>query len=58
MAKEEKKAPKLRFNGYTNDWEQVKLGDVAEITPGGTPSKNISDYWYPKEIPWLSSGEI
>ena len=35
-----------------------KLGDVAKITPGGTPSKNISNYWYPKEIPWLSSGEI
>ena len=30
MAKEEKIAPKLRFNGYTDDWEQVKLGDVAE----------------------------
>ena len=30
MAKEEKKAPKLRFNGYTNDWERKKLGDVAE----------------------------
>ena len=29
MAKEEKKAPKLRFNGYTNDWERKKLGDVA-----------------------------
>lgn len=24
MEKEEKKAPKLRFNGYTNDWEHVK----------------------------------
>ena len=24
MVKEEKKAPKLRFNGYTNDWEHVK----------------------------------
>ncbi|MCQ4117552.1 restriction endonuclease subunit S, partial [Ligilactobacillus sp. MP3] len=35
-----------------------KLGNVAKITPGGTPSKNISNYWYPKEIPWLSSGEI
>ena len=58
MVKEEKKAPKLRFNGYTNDWERKKLGDVAKITPGGTPSKNISNYWYPKEIPWLSSGEI
>ena len=30
MVKEEKKAPKLRFNGYTNDWERKKLGDVAE----------------------------
>lgn len=58
MVKEEKKAPKLRFNGYTNDWERKKLGNVAKITPGGTPSKNISNYWYPKEIPWLSSGEI
>ena len=28
MAKEEKKAPKLRFNGYTNDWEQRKFGDL------------------------------
>ncbi|WP_172413625.1 hypothetical protein [Ligilactobacillus salivarius] len=46
MEKEEKKAPKLRFNGYTNDWERKKLGDVAKITPGGTPSKNISNYWY------------
>ena len=47
-----------QFTGASFTWEQVKLGDVAEITPGGTPSKNISDYWYPKEIPWLSSGEI
>ncbi|WP_270527530.1 restriction endonuclease subunit S [Ligilactobacillus salivarius] len=47
-----------QFTGASFTWEQVKLGDVAEITPGGTSSKNISDYWYPKEIPWLSSGEI
>ncbi|WP_353478108.1 restriction endonuclease subunit S [Ligilactobacillus salivarius] len=43
---------------YCFTWERKKLGDVAKITPGGTPSKNISNYWYPKEIPWLSSGEI
>lgn len=27
--KDEKKAPKLRFKGFTDDWEQCKLGDVA-----------------------------
>ncbi|MGU9965610.1 restriction endonuclease subunit S [Ligilactobacillus salivarius] len=47
-----------QFTGVSFTWERKKLGDVAKITPGGTPSKNISNYWYPKEIPWLSSGEI
>ena len=27
--KDEKKAPELRFKGFTDDWEQCKLGDVA-----------------------------
>lgn len=26
--KDEKRAPKLRFKGFTDDWEQRKLGDV------------------------------
>lgn len=47
-----------QFTSASFTWERKKLGDVAKITPGGTPSKNISNYWYPKEIPWLSSGEI
>ncbi len=40
------------------DWEQRKVSDVAEIVAGGTPSTKISSYWEPKEIPWLSSGEV
>ncbi|WP_236150412.1 restriction endonuclease subunit S [Lactobacillus delbrueckii] len=32
--KDEKKAPKLRFKGFTVDWEQCKLGDVAKINSG------------------------
>ncbi|MCD5601470.1 restriction endonuclease subunit S [Lactobacillus delbrueckii] len=42
--KDEKKAPKLRFKGFTDDWEQCKLGDVAKITMGQSPnSKNYTD---------------
>ncbi|MBT9044270.1 restriction endonuclease subunit S [Lactobacillus delbrueckii subsp. bulgaricus] len=37
--KGEKKAPKLRFKGFTDDWEQRKLGDVAKITAGGDINK-------------------
>ncbi|MCD5435726.1 restriction endonuclease subunit S [Lactobacillus delbrueckii subsp. lactis] len=32
--KDEKKAPKLRFKGFTDDWEQRKLGDVCEEVSG------------------------
>ena len=52
------KFPEIRFSGFTDAWEQRELGKTCEITTGGTPSTSISDYWNPKEIPWLSSGEV
>ncbi len=50
--------PEIRFAGFTGDWERCKVSEVAEIYAGGTPSTGIDRYWYPKEIPWLSSGEV
>ncbi|MBT8912515.1 restriction endonuclease subunit S [Lactobacillus delbrueckii subsp. bulgaricus] len=55
--KDEKKAPKLRFKGFTDDWEQCKLGDVAEIVGGGTPSTKKSEYWN-GNINWFTPAEI
>ena len=37
------KVPKFQISGFTGDWEQRKLGDVAIITGGGTPSTNVPD---------------
>ena len=39
-------------------WEQRKVSDVAEIIAGGTPKTSVLEYWNPKEVPWLSSGEV
>ena len=58
MSDKKRKVPKLRFPGFTDAWEQRKLGEVSEIVTGGTPSKAIKEYWEPHEIPWMSSGEI
>lgn len=52
------KFPEIRFNGFTDAWKQRKIGDISTITAGGTPSTAIKSYWYPKQIPWLSSGEV
>ena len=49
--------PKIRFKGFDNDWEQRKLGDLAEIVGGGTPSTSIDLYW-DGEIDWYAPAEI
>lgn len=38
--KEVRKAPVLRFKGFTDDWEQRKLGEISNIIAGG--DKNIN----------------
>ncbi|WP_306573237.1 restriction endonuclease subunit S, partial [Parasutterella excrementihominis] len=49
--------PELRFPGFTGDWEQRELKDVAEIVGGGTPSTSVPAYWN-GSIDWYSPTEI
>ena len=54
----EQKVPEIRFEGFTEAWEQRKLGDVLDdMYNGQTPSRNKSEYWN-GNIKWLSSGEL
>ena len=54
----EKVIPQIRFSGFTDTWEQREVSNVAMISAGGTPSTAINEYWNPKQVPWLSSGEV
>lgn len=54
----EKGIPQIRFSGFTDTWEQREVSNVAMISTGGTPSTAINEYWNPKQVPWLSSGEV
>lgn len=54
---EKTKEPEIRFAGFTGAWEQRKLGDIADITGGGTPSTSNNDYW-DGNINWYSPAEI
>lgn len=49
--------PKIRFKGFTVEWEQRKLGEMAEIVGGGTPSTGVDSYW-DGEIDWYAPAEI
>ena len=50
--------PKLRFNGFTDDWEQWKLGEITGRTyGGGTPKTDVDEYWE-GNIPWIQSSNL
>ena len=51
------KKPRIRFKGFTEAWEQRKLGDIADIVGGGTPSTENPGYW-DGEIDWYAPAEI
>lgn len=44
MSREKRRVPKLRFPGFTEDWEQRKLEDLVDVLDGDR-GKN-----YPKEV--------
>lgn len=57
---------RLRFPGYENakmvdglpeSWEVLLLGDVFDISLGGTPSRDNDGYWN-GHIPWINSGKV
>ena len=49
--------PEYRFAGFTEPWEQRKLGELAEIVGGGTPSTSNPDFW-DGDIDWYAPAEI
>ncbi|MFT4099816.1 MAG: restriction endonuclease subunit S [Burkholderiaceae bacterium] len=38
-------------------WKHVRLGNIAQITSGGTPDRSEPCYWG-EDIPWVTTGEI
>ena len=47
----------LRFPEFTDEWKVVRLGEVAEIIGGGTPSTTTTNYWN-GGIVWFNPSEI
>lgn len=39
------------------DWLDKTVGDMAEVTSGGTPSRKVTAYW-DGDIPWVTTAEL
>ena len=52
------KNPEIRFEGFTDDWEQRKLAELGEIMTGSTPSTSKPEYYSENGIPWVTPTDI
>lgn len=55
--KKNSKVPNLRFPEFEGDWDEQQLGEIADISSGGTPSRANSSYWG-GDIPWVTTSLI
>lgn len=58
MSDNVKKKPDIRFEGFVDDWEELRLGELSGNTfGGGTPKTSIPEYWE-GTIPWIQSSDL
>ncbi len=48
---------KKRFAGFEGEWAAGRVGTIAAVKSGGTPSRTNDSYWNGK-IPWVTTAEI
>ncbi|KKP36198.1 MAG: Type I restriction modification DNA specificity domain protein [Candidatus Roizmanbacteria bacterium GW2011_GWA2_32_13] len=58
LTKDFLKAVFMEMFGDENKFEISKLGDIARLTMGGTPSTSVKEYWDNGNINWMKSGDI
>lgn len=60
MMNTNKKTPKLRFKGFTDDWEQRNLGNLAEIVRGASPRPISDSKWFDNnsDVGWLRISDV
>ncbi|NLS63264.1 restriction endonuclease subunit S [Lactiplantibacillus plantarum] len=54
------KVPELRFVGFADDWEERKLGELANIVRGASPRPIQDPKWFDKDsdIGWLRISDV
>lgn len=52
--------PEIRFKGFTDAWEQCKLGDLAEIVRGASPRPISDPKWFDNDsnVGWLRIADV
>ena len=55
---EERKIPALRFQGFTDGWEEKAIGELSEKNYGGGTPRTSEELFWDGDIPWFQSADL
>lgn len=55
---EERKVPALRFQGFTDGWEEKAIGELSEKNYGGGTPRTSEELFWDGDIPWFQSADL
>jgi type I restriction enzyme S subunit len=60
MIKKEQQIPAIRFDGFTEAWEQRTLGELSEIVRGASPRPIQDPKWFDSnsDVGWLRISDV
>lgn len=41
-----------------NDWKKGVIEDISTISSGGTPNRQVDEYWHGGDVPWVTTAEV
>lgn len=50
--------PRLRFKGFTGEWQETTIGELGEIITGNTPATSESDNYENNGLLWITPTDI
>ena len=53
----ERNVPKLRFEGFNDEWKKEVISSICKLSSGSTPSKARKEYFNGTHL-WVTSGEL
>lgn len=45
-------------NSLPEGWSSVKLSEITDVVSGGTPSRDVAEFWAPADIDWVTPTDI
>lgn len=54
----EKNVPEIRFKGFSEEWANLNIGDIFQVTSGATPLRSDARFFENADVSWVKTTDL